>query len=41
MNTIIGVFDDPMQARRAVETLRDGPLPLEDCLLYTSDAADE
>ncbi|MBK9710571.1 MAG: DUF1269 domain-containing protein [Kouleothrix sp.] len=30
MNTIIGVFDDPMQARRAVETLRDGPLPLED-----------
>jgi uncharacterized membrane protein len=30
MNTIIGMFDDPATARRAMETLRDGPLPLED-----------
>jgi len=30
MNTIIGIFDDPTRARRALETLRDGPLPLED-----------
>lgn len=30
MNTIIGVFDDSMSARRAMERLRDGPLMLED-----------
>jgi uncharacterized membrane protein len=30
MNTIIGIFDDPQAARRALEALRDGPLPLED-----------
>jgi uncharacterized membrane protein len=30
MNTIIGIFDDPLAARRALEALRDGPLPLED-----------
>jgi uncharacterized membrane protein len=30
MKTIIGMFDDPRAARRALETLRDGPLPLED-----------
>jgi len=30
MNTIIGMFDDPITARRATETLRDSTLPLED-----------
>jgi uncharacterized membrane protein len=30
MNTIIGVFDDQMTARRAMEALRDSALPLED-----------
>src|SRR5947208_700933 len=30
MNTIIGIFDDQATARRVLETLRDGPLPLED-----------
>jgi uncharacterized membrane protein len=30
MNTIIGIFDDAQAARRALEALRDGPLPLED-----------
>lgn len=30
MNTIIGIFDDSAAARRALEALRDGPLPLED-----------
>jgi uncharacterized membrane protein len=30
MKTILGIFDDPMAARHAMETLRDGPLPLED-----------
>ena len=30
MNTILGIFDDPTAARRAVEALRDSPLPLED-----------
>src|SRR4051794_19104065 len=29
-NTILGIFDDPADARRAVETLRDGPLQLRD-----------
>jgi uncharacterized membrane protein len=33
MNTIIGMFDDAATARRAVETLRDGPLPLDDISL--------
>src|SRR5919201_104307 len=30
MKTIIGIFDSPIEARRAVETLRDGPLMLDD-----------
>ena len=30
MNTILGIFDDPLAARRAVETLRDSPLLLDD-----------
>jgi uncharacterized membrane protein len=30
MNTIIGIFDDAAQARRAMEALRDSPLPLDD-----------
>ena len=29
-NTILGIFDDPTAARRAVETLRAGPLELDD-----------
>jgi uncharacterized membrane protein len=29
-NTILGIFDDPTTARRAVETLRAGPLKLDD-----------
>jgi uncharacterized membrane protein len=29
-NTILGVFDDPIAARRAVERLRDGTLDLDD-----------
>jgi len=29
-NTILGIFDDPAEARRAVETLRAGPLQLDD-----------
>jgi uncharacterized membrane protein len=29
-NTILGIFDDPVTARRAVETLRAGPLKLDD-----------
>lgn len=29
-NTILGIFDDPTAARRAVETLRAGPLKLDD-----------
>src|SRR5215211_6782515 len=38
MNTIIGLFDDPTTARRAVDTLRDGPLPLEDISLIAQNA---
>ncbi|MEO7911430.1 MAG: hypothetical protein ABIV47_17435 [Roseiflexaceae bacterium] len=30
MNTVIGIFDDQATARRALETLRDSSLPLED-----------
>ena len=30
MNTIIGIFDDTAQARRAMESLRDSALPLDD-----------
>jgi len=30
MNTVIGIFDDPTAARRALETLRDSSLPLDD-----------
>src|SRR5689334_6857136 len=38
MNTIIGLFDDQITARRAVETLRDGPLPLEDISVIAQNA---
>ena len=38
MNTIIGLFDDPIAARRALETLRDGPLPLEDVSIISRNA---
>ena len=38
MNTIIGLFDDPTSARRAVDTLRDGPLPLEDISIIAPNA---
>jgi len=38
MNTIIGLFDDQATARRALETLRDGPLPLEDISLIAQNA---
>jgi uncharacterized membrane protein len=30
MNTIIGIFDDATAARRAMEALRDSPIPLDD-----------
>src|SRR6187455_873701 len=38
MNTIIGLFDDQATARRALETLRDGPLPLEDISIIAQNA---
>jgi len=38
MNTIIGIFDDQTTARRALETLRDGPLPLEDISIIAQNA---
>jgi len=38
MNTIIGMFDDQITARRAMETLRDGPLPLEDISIIAQNA---
>jgi uncharacterized membrane protein len=38
MNTIIGMFDDQATARRALETLRDGPLPLEDISIIAQNA---
>ena len=38
MNTVIGLFDDQATARRALETLRDGPLPLEDISLIAQNA---
>jgi uncharacterized membrane protein len=38
MNTIIGIFDDQATARRALETLRDGPLSLEDISLIAQNA---
>jgi uncharacterized membrane protein len=38
MNTIIGLFDDSATARRAVETLRDGPLPLDDISLIAQNS---
>ena len=38
MNTIIGIFDDQATARRALETLRDGPLPLEDVSIIAQNA---
>jgi uncharacterized membrane protein len=34
-STILGVFDDPLAARRAVERLREGPLDLEDVSIVT------
>src|SRR5262245_65958133 len=33
MNTIIGMFDDPATARRALDTMRASPLTLEDISL--------
>jgi len=38
MNTIIGMFDDPITARRATETLRDSTLPLEDISIIAQNA---
>ena len=38
MNTIIGMFDDQVTARRALETLRDGPLQLEDISIIAQNA---
>ena len=38
MNTIIGMFDDQVSARRALETLRDGPLQLEDISIIAQNA---
>ena len=38
MNTIIGIFDDQVSARRALETLRDGPLQLEDISIIAQNA---
>jgi len=38
MNTIIGLFDDQITARRAMETLRDSPLPLEDISVIAQNA---
>ncbi len=34
-NTILGIFDDPIDARRTVETLRAGPLKLHDVSLVS------
>lgn len=34
-STILGIFDDPIAARRAVETLRAGPLKLDDVSIIT------
>ena len=39
MNTIIGIFDDPTTARRALEELRDGPLMLEDVSIISRDSS--
>jgi len=41
MNTIIGIFDDPTTARRAMETLRDGPLPLDDVSIISRTAVED
>jgi uncharacterized membrane protein len=42
MKTVIGVFDDATQARRAMEQLRDGPLMLDDVsILSKADEAGE
>jgi uncharacterized membrane protein len=41
MNTIIGMFDDPITARHAMETLRDSPLPLEDISMIAQNADGE
>jgi uncharacterized membrane protein len=37
--TVIGLFDDPIAARRALEALRDGPLALHDIAIITRDTA--
>src|SRR4029079_5036241 len=39
MNTIIGVFDNPTDARRAMEALRASPLPLDDVSIISRTAA--
>jgi len=38
MNTIFGVFDDPMMARRAVDALRASPLRLDDVSIVSRSA---
>jgi uncharacterized membrane protein len=38
MNTIIGIFDDAISARHALETLRDSALPLEDISIIAQNA---
>jgi uncharacterized membrane protein len=38
MNTIIGIFDDAISARHALETLRDSSLPLEDISIIAQNA---
>lgn len=37
--TVIGLFDDPIAARRALEALRDGPMALHDIAIITRDTA--
>jgi len=39
MKTIIGIFDDQTSARRALDTLRDGPLPLDDVSIISRTTA--
>jgi len=40
MNTIIGIFDNAMDARRAMEALRDGPIMIEDISVISKDNTD-
>ncbi len=35
--TIVGLFDDALTARRALEALRDSPIPIDDIALVTRD----